>query len=79
MAIARNPKRSVDPSEQFIADAGRAPAAGRKQPIMLRVAADLILRIDAAARRLGISRSAFMVSSTAEKLERMEAPRNGPR
>lgn len=51
----------------------RAPAA-RKQPIMVRIGAEMIQRIDAAAKRLGISRSAFIVSSTAERLERMEAP-----
>ena len=32
----------------------------------------MLIRIDRAAKRLGISRSAFIVSSTAEKLERME-------
>jgi len=32
----------------------------------------MIDRIDQAAKRLGISRSAFIVSSAAERLERME-------
>ncbi len=43
-----------------------------KKPIMVRVDPDILERIDRAAKRLGISRSAFIVSSTAEKLERME-------
>ncbi len=33
---------------------------------------EMLARIDRAAKRLGISRSAFIVSSTAERLERME-------
>jgi Ribbon-helix-helix protein, copG family len=43
-----------------------------KKPIMVRIDPNILKRIDSAAKRLGISRSAFIVSSTAEKLERME-------
>lgn len=43
-----------------------------KKPITLRIDPDILKRVDRAAKRLGISRSAFMVSSAAEKLERME-------
>lgn len=39
-------------------------------PIMIRVDPDILSRIDHAAKRLGISRSAFLVVSAAEKLER---------
>jgi ribbon-helix-helix CopG family protein len=81
MAIAKNPKRMTDvgderQAEAFIAGAGKrtnGPEARlRKKPIMIRIGPDMIRRIDAAARRLGISRSAFIVSSAAEHLERME-------
>jgi hypothetical protein len=39
---------------------------------MIRIPPDIFKRIDHGAKRLGISRSAFIVLSAAEKLERME-------
>lgn len=81
MAIAKNPKRSTDASsdrqaEAFISGAGNVVAADErdpnKKPIQVRIDPDILTRIDRAAKRLGISRSAFIVSSAAEKLERME-------
>ena len=45
-------------------------SAPNRIPIMIRVDPDILARIDHAARRLGISRSAFLVVSAAEKLER---------
>jgi predicted HicB family RNase H-like nuclease len=81
MTIAKNPKRnSVSTSEEqvkaFISGAGQAAVAvepeQNKKPIMIRVDPDMINRIDRAAKRLGISRSAFIVSSTAVRLESME-------
>lgn len=86
MAIGKNPRRTSSATtvaipasdreaEAFIAGAGAAPTEARqpnKQPIMVRIDPDLLQRIDRAAKRLGISRSAFIVSSTAERLERME-------
>lgn len=81
MAIARNPKRNTQTgsdkqAEAFISGAGGPPANGErdpnKKPTMIRIAPDMLERIDRAAKRLGISRSAFIVSSAAEKLERME-------
>ena len=42
-----------------------------KKPTMIRIPPDLIKRIDRGAKRLGITRSAFIVQSAAEKLERM--------
>lgn len=70
-------------AEAFISGAGQQPSQptpdqtpeetnGNKKPIMVRVDPEMLKRIDRAAKRLGISRSAFMVSSTAEKLESME-------
>ena len=81
MAIAKNPKRSPAAAtekevEAFISGAGQAQSEsgrnGNKRPIMIRIDPDLLVRIDRGAKRLGISRSAFIVSSAAEKLERME-------
>ena len=81
MAIARNPKRNQSAApdraaEAFISGARQPePANGRdanKKPTMIRIDPDLLVRIDRGAKRLGISRSAFIVSSAAEKLERME-------
>ena len=80
MAIAKNPKRNQNAkdekdAEAFISGAGQQATEERdqnKKPIMVRIDPDILERIDRAAKRLGISRSAFIVSSTAEKLERME-------
>lgn len=86
MAIAKNPNRALDAAEKekrelaFIAKNeahAEAPAPQQsidqnKKPTMIRIDPDMLIRIDRAAKRLGISRSAFIVSSTAEKLERME-------
>jgi hypothetical protein len=58
-AIAKKPKRDLPERDP------------NKKPTMIRVAPDLLERIDQGAKRLGISRSAFICSSTAEKLERM--------
>lgn len=78
MAIAKNPKRNLtDIAEReanaFISGAGQEAAEREnKKPIMIRVDPDMLDRIDRGAKRLGISRSAFIVSSAAEKLERMD-------
>jgi hypothetical protein len=81
MAIAKNPKRNQSAApdrvaEAFISGAGQ-PASTierdqNKKPTMIRIDPDLLERIDRGAKRLGLSRSAFLVSSAAEKLERME-------
>jgi hypothetical protein len=81
MAIARNPKRitpgvSEKQAQAFISGAGQtittAEPEQNKKPIMIRVDPDMLTRIDRAAKRLGISRSAFIVSSAAIRLESME-------
>jgi len=79
MAIAKNPLRSAQAkserqAEDFISGAGaRSTQAVRenRKPTMIRIPPDLLKRIDSGARRLGISRAAFIVQSAAEKLERM--------
>lgn len=50
----------------------RATSSVNKTPIMIRIDPALLERVDRAAARLGISRSAFIVSSTAERVEQME-------
>jgi hypothetical protein len=81
MAIAKNPNRNTSsPSsdrkaEVFIAGVDQALAPERdknKKPTLIRIDPDILARVDRAAKRLGISRSAFIVQSAAEKLERME-------
>ncbi len=80
MAIVKNPKRNTildkeREAEAFISGASQQAAdAGdqNKKPIMIRIDPDMLERLNRAAKRLGISRSAFIVSSAAEKLERME-------
>lgn len=81
MAIAKNPNRNQSAApdraaEAFISGAGQPERTNErdpnKKPTMIRIDPDLLERIDRGAKRLGISRSAFIVSSAAEKLERME-------
>ena len=72
MAIAKKPIRNTtnihqqtDPdkaAEAFIAGAGGAPkqADVRKTPVMIRFDRELLERVDAAAKRRGISRSAWV-------------------
>ena len=79
MAIARNPKRSLQANpelaaESFISHAGQPTlekGTPNKTPIMIRVDPAMLTRIDRAAQRLGLSRSGFIVSSAAEKLEQI--------
>ncbi len=80
MAIVKNPKRKLnvdtdEKAEAFISGAGQPAKADHdqnKKPTMIRIDPELLERIDRGAKRLGLSRSAFIVSSAAEKLERME-------
>jgi hypothetical protein len=82
MAIAKTPERPTGQTkeqraEAFIKKAAlpapeeEAEANENKKPTMIRIPPDLIKRLDKGAARLGISRSAFIVQSAAEKLERM--------
>jgi DUF1009 family protein len=78
LAIALNPKRNTNAikdaqADSFISGAGKAPVAvvdeadesGRK-PVVIRIPADLLKRIDLAAKKKAISRSSFIVSSLAD-------------
>ncbi len=77
MAIAKNPVRKTDKATEqqaaaFIAKAGKPDQDANRKPTMIRIPPPVLDRIDQGAKRLGISRSAFIVQSAAEKLERME-------
>lgn len=84
MAIAKRPDSNTNPmgtanerkAAAFISRAGQAtaeePEQANKKPTLIRIPPDLLTRIDRGAKRLGISRSAFIVQSAAEKLERMD-------
>lgn len=73
MAIALNPKRNTiavkeTQAEDFISGAGKTDEGddnGRK-PVVVRIPGELLKRIDQAAKRKGISRSSFIVSSMAD-------------
>ena len=82
MAIARRPtsSRPTPPianqdkaAEVFIHGAGGRDAsasdAPRKTPIMLRFNAALLRRVDTAAKRRGISRSAWIAFKVSEALD----------
>ena len=75
MSIGKKPSRQrVTPdreraAEQFIAAAGEPPVATRKIVTTLRFDADLLARIDAAAKRRGVSRSAWIQYNLSRALE----------
>jgi uncharacterized protein (DUF1778 family) len=57
---------------------GKAPEAQPNEgprsatPVHTRIPDDILTRIDRAARRLGLTRSGFMISSAVEKVDRLE-------
>jgi predicted HicB family RNase H-like nuclease len=80
MVIAKKPDRSTtntqpaDPekaAEAFIAGAGGAPeqAVVRKTPVMIRFDRELLDRVDVAAKRRGISRSAWVQYTISRALD----------
>ena len=79
MTIAKNPKSITETRKErrakaFISKAGKPPdedVRENRKPTMIRIPPDLLNRINEGAKRLGISRSAFIVQSAAEKLERL--------
>jgi predicted HicB family RNase H-like nuclease len=84
MAIAKKPNSKTtetadeERAKAFITKSGalqtepeQEPTEGNRKPTMIRIPPALLKRIDEGAKRLGISRSAFIVQSAAEKLEAM--------
>lgn len=77
MAIARKPgappPAREGAAEKFIAGAGQAtatvPEGSRRKPAMVRFDADLLARVDRAAKRRGISRSAWIQYTLSRALD----------
>ena len=82
MAIAKRPKRNTidihgahpeKAAEAFIEGAGRTAGEGqadaRKVPAMIRFDRELLDRVDAAARRRGVSRSAWVQYTLSRALD----------
>jgi hypothetical protein len=56
-------------------DTARTPTTDQRedvQKLTLRVPLNILERIDRACRRLGLNRNGFIVSSTVERVDRME-------
>ena len=72
MAIAQNPKRKAGKTAgAFISGASARIEHTSKKPILIRVDSELLERIDSCAKRLGLTRTAFLVSSAAQRVENM--------
>jgi hypothetical protein len=79
MSIARKPQSHTNDSEReaehFIASAGRTatepPTAGtgRTAPVMIRFDRALLAKVDQAARKRGVSRSAWVQYTISRALE----------
>jgi hypothetical protein len=83
MAIAKKPdskqvhavSKQITPEQKaFITGAKSNDNAPRQKskPVMLRVEADTLERIDRAAKRVGLKRASFILSSAVERVTRME-------
>jgi uncharacterized protein (DUF1778 family) len=60
-------------SVQQASNGAAAKTARRKKiPVVIRVDREMLTRIDRAAKRFGLSRSGFIVSGTAVRLENVE-------
>ena len=74
MATEKKSKFRRSPQEQTFMDEARKDSPEEaKKPMLLRFTPQTLARMDRAAKRLLVTRSAFIYSSIAEKLERMEA------
>jgi hypothetical protein len=83
MAIAKKPtsnhlltdRNQITPDQQaFISGAkdGEPVSRQKSKPVMLRINPDDLERIDRAAKRIGLKRAAFILSSAVERVDRME-------
>lgn len=75
MAIAKKPKVSQvkapdeTAAEAFIAGAEKPAKKGRRRQTTMRLDAELLSRVDAAARRRGVSRSAWVSYALSRALD----------
>jgi hypothetical protein len=82
MAIAKKPdsnqsltnSKQITPEQKaFISGAKAAETPRQKsKPVMLRVEPETLERIDRAAKRVGLKRASFILSSAVERVDRME-------
>jgi uncharacterized protein (DUF4415 family) len=85
MAITKKPTRNqtaITPQDQdraaqaFISSAGQPPApaaeTAKKVPLMVRFDADVLRRVDEAAKRRGVSRSAWIQFTVSRALDQGE-------
>ncbi len=82
MTITKKPKLSQDTSsgqgdekavQAFILGAGRTEEDASKKPVMIRFDPKLLERVDAAAKRRGISRSAWVQYTLSRALDKDDA------
>jgi hypothetical protein len=78
MAIAQMPRRkpatSEAAAERFIEGAGARAPVTRRKPAMIRFDAVLLARVDRAAKRRGISRSAWVAFTLSKALDAEDQP-----
>ncbi len=62
MVIVRRPSASTEVQADRFITGGVTPssAAGKRTPVIVRFAPELLARVDAAAKRRGISRSSWL-------------------
>lgn len=79
MAINKAPldkKKQEEQARKFVAEAGAAPPADEAKPkkaqVMITFDPEALKRIDAAARRIGLNRSAWLTVAADEKIKREE-------
>ena len=83
MAIQRKPKRSTPSGDDsavqdFITGTARTPQGeektrAKKTPVTMKLASDLLARIDQAAARAGVSRTAWISMMASDALKRVES------
>lgn len=66
-------KRMTPEQKAFINGASErdSAAGGKSKPVMLRIPPDTLARIDRAAKRVGLKRAAFILSSAVERAGNM--------
>ncbi|HEY2351963.1 MAG TPA: hypothetical protein VGH83_05600 [Candidatus Acidoferrum sp.] len=79
MTIAKKPaKKSAKETKaaKFITDAGKNGRASQDRldlvPVLVNFDRGLLTRVDAMAKEMGLNRTAFVVSASAEKLRALE-------
>jgi hypothetical protein len=76
MAIAQLPKRKLSPNKEeeaaaakFIEGAAASQPTTKRTPTMIRFDAGLLARVDMAAKRRGVSRSAWVAFTLSKALD----------